>query len=650
MREIGIVASPGEPGVSEVTAMIEARGHGVRFLDPAGEAWPAAPGRTVLDPVAAIWVPRPVYMSAVPDWVPDPGAWADARPTIHSEIRAAQETRSLVASTLDLAAGRIPMVNPPAASRAMRLVTSLLRAWARYGLPVAPFVAGNDLERVAYFVDRHRERCRVRRLWDRPWEERPADFQYLKEHHRDTDRFPWIVRAHMGGPTVTVLVVGRAPVLSVRWAAGVPEVVARAEHPAAAALALRAMAAIPAAVGMVHMELDEAGRAYLVGIPPEVDVAWLDSLAGGDVASRAVAALLVDLADTRVSCPGAAVASLPPREVVTYRWTPVPRGGGQRRGPRVGLAGRQGDMEIRALAAALSDIGADPRPVELPLFPLRRAMHEEPGASRIGATEFGDLDALFLRTTGWSSVLPEEGAAPPTEERWASLRDAYRRNLMDQGECFEFKYATLEVLGSEIPVINPPRVQEIHRTKVHQLMHLTAGGVPVPEFLVSRDRGDLEAFARDLGGPDRVVVKPLAGIYKTDLLSRTDLARALEAGPVMLQRYVPGDTVRAYLVGRDLVGAGVILHEPGHVDSSIGQLGVEPVDLPPGAREAALEAMDLLGLAWTGMDFIVDPGGGGWWILECNASPMFATFSRKARVDVPGALARYLVELAEGGW
>jgi hypothetical protein len=48
------------------------------------------------------------------------------------------------------------------------------------------------------------------------------------------------------------------------------------------------------------------------------------------------------------------------------------------------------------------------------------------------------------------------------------------------------------------------------------------------------------------------------------------------------------------------------------------------------------------------MDFIRDAATGKYWVLECNASPMFVSFSRQTGVDVPGALADLLIQSALG--
>ena len=144
--------------------------------------------------------------------------------------------------------------------------------------------------------------------------------------------------------------------------------------------------------------------------------------------------------------------------------------------------------------------------------------------------------------------------------------------------------------------------------------------------------------------------KPLKGArLKRRKRWRVGLEQALASGPVTLQRYLRGDTIRAYIVGGELVGAARILHSGVSVDSSVGQTGVDPVELPPEAVRAGWAAAQHLGLTWTGMDFMREAQTGKYFILECNASAMFAGFSRQTGFDVPGALADLLLDLAGSG-
>lgn len=620
-------------------------------------------GGRELDCAAACYVARGEVMSPVPCWVPDETEWlalhGDGR--FAAAVRARQEARSLRASLLRLLAERLPVVDPPEVHRACWLLPGLLRSWEEQGLPVSPFVAGNDLELVAHFVASAGERCRVRRLGQEPGQEELCDFGWLRRHHLDFDRHPLLVRRAVGTeePSLAVVLDGHC-LAALGRASGddPPRWQVRALPPAAAQAACAAARQAGATVAGVWLELDETGAPWLLGLDPTPDLAALEDASGRPLVD-ALAGLLLAVArnaPAAASAPGPRATDSGGRRATAGR-QPVndeqraaagdpPLPGPRAERPRIGLAGRVADAELTVLARALLARGAEPVPVELPLFPEQRAIHEAAERARIATAELRSLDAVFLRHTGYRSPLPGEGEPQPDRARWAELLPAYRRFPGDEGESFAFKYALLEILGRRIPVVNPPAAQEVHRTKVWQILHLASAGLPVPPTLAGNDATAAAAFVAAQGGPARVVVKPLAGIYKTCLLAELGLERALSAGPVLLQRYVAGDTVRAYLIGGTLAGAAVILHESGSVDSSVEQQGARPTELPPAALEAGLRAAALLGLAWTGMDFIRDAATGEHFILECNAAAMFAGFSRMTGFDVPAALAGLLLRLA----
>jgi glutathione synthase/RimK-type ligase-like ATP-grasp enzyme len=580
----------------------------------------------VLDALDALWVPAGEYMSPVPAWVPPRDQWTSLRDDFHPTLRHHQETRAFRASVLRLLSERVPLVNPSSAFRASLLQPWLLRSLARQGLPVTPFVSGNDLERIAHFVDRAEQACRARRLLQRAREEQIADFDYLKEHHEDLDRFPWIVRRCFGESLVEAWVVGGrcAGVRDGdRWLApaDVPSVVS--------SLAVRCAEVAGLAMGVVSMERDEAGQPWLVDVAACSDP--------GELEPDGCNVLLESLADTLIAL-GKAGRPLPGPSFLQDR----KRAMGPC--PRIGISGRVGDAEARAVARAVEARGAAAVPIELPLFPARRALHECEEGGRIAGEELAELDAVFVRQTGFTSPLPDPDRGPVEHDPWEASYEPWTRLPTDEAESFLMKYSLLHILGQRVRVINPPNAQEVHRNKVWQLFHLASQALPVPPTIAGNDRRACERFVQDQGGPDQVVVKPLAGIYKTCLLSEVGLETALDRGPVILQRFIRGDTIRAYLVNGKLIGAGKIVHDGLAVDSSLGQTGVELVNLPDDVVASGWKAAQRLGLAWTGMDFMREDETRRYFILECNASSMFANFSRMTGCDVPGALAEALLD------
>ncbi len=599
--------------------------------------------------VDAAFIMHNDYMTPVPAWIPPQPEWSKRQKGFEAAMQRHQETRSVRASAFRLLAGICPVINDPQLYRACCLLPALLRFLEQRGIPVPPFVSGNDLEKIAYFVDRHDQKCALRRISDPPWKEVPADFSCLRDRFNDFDRFPYLVRKSLGGDRFSVLVAGEntrdvleRPEGTWRRKAGQNEALLR--------LGVKTLGLVNASFGLVHIECTSEGDPSIIGIDPEPDIAAIENETGIPLAFY-LAELLIDSAEAHHAQHSAAAYNAgffcsPPTgshdsgSIRTVAHTDFPHA--TKRKPRIGLAGKASNGELQLLSQSLAERNATPVPVELPLFPDRRAIHECAEGGRIARETFESLDALFLRTTGFRSPLPKQKAVSLPFDRWLSLYEPYRTMVRDEGDCFPFKYAVCEILKSRIPVINPPAGQEVHRHKLWQLFHLQRLALPIPPSCAGNDPALLSAFIEAQGGPEQVVLKPLAGIDKTTLLRDNDLESALRSGPVLLQRCIRGPTIRAYIVGGTLCGAARIINR-GDIDSSVGQEGVEPVTLPEEVVKTGWRAARSLGLSWTGMDFIEDTETGRYYILECNASPMFAGFSFQTGFDIAGKLADFLI-------
>ena len=121
--------------------------------------------------------------------------------------------------------------------------------------------------------------------------------------------------------------------------------------------------------------------------------------------------------------------------------------------------------------------------------------------------------------------------------------------------------------------------------------------------------------------------------------ARLEMIRSV---PVQFQERIAGESVRVYVLGGQVVGAGRILSD--ELDYRVADhdvLGIEPdADL----ADAAVRAAHAVHLEWAGVDFVVSDDGA--WILEANPSPMFVVFDRLAGTRVAEAVARHLAKLA----
>jgi glutathione synthase/RimK-type ligase-like ATP-grasp enzyme len=317
--------------------------------------------------------------------------------------------------------------------------------------------------------------------------------------------------------------------------------------------------------------------------------------------------------------------------------------GDQRRGVVAAIVGPRSDDEVLALGRALRARHARVRVIDTTGLPGAHGLEIRDLTVVYDGRELSGIDVVYIRRLRFlvdDTFLVAEAGSGRLEaalERWIAERQGER-------ELGGLIWAALALLDA--PLVNSLEGQLVHSRKAAQLRSLIEAGVPVPPFVATND---LEVASRfvEAHGADGVVVKPVRGILKTRLLAPGERL-PLERRPVLLQRYVRGSTLRVYVVGGEVIAAGV-MRNAGAVDSSVEPRGVELADLDEQERRIARLAAKVADLPFTGLDIQRPADGSPSMVLECNAAPMFANFARRTGADVPGALAAYLIGRARGG-
>ena len=118
----------------------------------------------------------------------------------------------------------------------------------------------------------------------------------------------------------------------------------------------------------------------------------------------------------------------------------------------------------------------------------------------------------------------------------------------------------------------------------------------------------------------------------------------------MVQEFVEGDNVRAFVLDGEVIGAAETVNLDGAAtDSRRGEIRVSRVTLPEQAARTAVSAAALWGMPYTAVDFMRDEASGRYLLLECNSSPFFVNFERRSGCDISGRIADYLVGRRRGG-
>jgi hypothetical protein len=188
-----------------------------------------------------------------------------------------------------------------------------------------------------------------------------------------------------------------------------------------------------------------------------------------------------------------------------------------------------------------------------------------------------------------------------------------------------------------LPVVNRPQHNQLNSYKPAHYAWLSANGLLVPASLMSSDPARLKDFV----SAGRTVVKPVCG---TRAVTREIDLAALDRlpghdGPVLVQRLVAGDDVRAHVVGEEVIACRFT---SAAIDYRRDRRARRArLDIPADLAALLVDRTAAQGLAFAGWDFKVD-GDGRYWCLECNPMPGYSFYDRVCDGAVSDALIRHL--------
>jgi glutathione synthase/RimK-type ligase-like ATP-grasp enzyme len=299
-----------------------------------------------------------------------------------------------------------------------------------------------------------------------------------------------------------------------------------------------------------------------------------------------------------------------------------------------GIIGPASDPQVACVASALRRRGATPVVLDLGRFPRTLQLSLRDGVPSAAGADLLSVGSWYVR----SLPLPLPFRVPP-----AADVDAQQRNYAAGRERRSFLAGfTAALAATGCALVNPPDRMAQHFRKPEQLDALRGAGIPVPATLATNDPHALVEFAREQGA---VVYKPLAGGGRCRRLTGSDLSTErlgrLAAAPVLFQAEVPGTNVRVYVVGGAVVAAYEIVSDD--LDYRGAEIDVRPVRLTAAETDACCRAAAACDMPFTGLDLRRRPDG-GFAVLECNPSPMFAGIQRRTGAQpVSDALAELLL-------
>jgi len=213
--------------------------------------------------------------------------------------------------------------------------------------------------------------------------------------------------------------------------------------------------------------------------------------------------------------------------------------------------------------------------------------------------------------------------------------------------------AHLEMGG--IPVLNPSSAIAKAKDKFQALQFLSAHAIDTPRTALVRNPEDIDRALKIVGGLP-VILKVPQGTHGVGVIlaeSRQSVESTLEAfwsigQDILIQEFVKesyGRDIRALVLDGKIVAAMRRHARVGEFRSNIhkGAIGI-PLELKKSYRNAAIQAAQVMGLRFAGIDML--EGKGGPRVVEVNASPGIEGMERVAGKNIAGLIISYAVGLA----
>jgi len=201
-----------------------------------------------------------------------------------------------------------------------------------------------------------------------------------------------------------------------------------------------------------------------------------------------------------------------------------------------------------------------------------------------------------------------------------------------------------------VKMINPPE----DNSKYLQLFKLNDADLPIPKTCITNSSKELETFMESVG--ESLVYKPLTGGYFCRKLNKDDLLKmknSIFKEPIIFQEFIEGKDIRVYVLNGKVISAHEIQNDfKQSIDYRTdplfhsGHLNYRTIDLPSEIQDLCINAVQMLGLEFSGLDFKLD-NKGDFYLLECNSMPMYLDLEFKSGIKITDHIINFLDDCIE---
>jgi glutathione synthase/RimK-type ligase-like ATP-grasp enzyme len=301
----------------------------------------------------------------------------------------------------------------------------------------------------------------------------------------------------------------------------------------------------------------------------------------------------------------------------------------------IGIFGLPNDDEVKILKRRIEEKGGKATIINFKEFPANVKMYFNEKEIILNGKNLFEMHSFYIRQLGYFWPVPQ---IEMTIEEWMKYYKKFNDLLFSEREHISFKHSMIRILDEEKLVVNPYDTFIYHRMKPYQFYKFYKNNLPVPNFIAGGAKYILENFE-----VEKMVYKPLAGgaevVMAKDFLEKNK--ENLEKKVTLFQDYICGDNIRVFVIEDEFIGGAKLVHGP-QVDSRVEQIAIEEEKIPEEVQDVALKAIEILGMKFSGVDFIRSLEG-EYYILECNPSPMFYVFEEASGIKVSEKIAEYLI-------
>lgn len=230
-----------------------------------------------------------------------------------------------------------------------------------------------------------------------------------------------------------------------------------------------------------------------------------------------------------------------------------------------------------------------------------------------------EIDTRLVKAVYWRCYY--EAIGGPTQD-WQE--QIVRRELDSVAGSF---IRILEAQGCYFA--NSRLAYETHKYKTFQLYQMQQAGLPVPHTLVTNSPDSVPPFYQQ--EHQNVIYKPVRGGAHTQALTQEDFAEErinqIKTAPVKFQQKIVGDSVRAFIFGKQVFGIHIETDDLDYRDDQ--QAPLTAVDLPRKVQQQCRDIIKMFHLEYSGIDMIKDAKG-HYTFLEANPAPMFMAFEKRS--------------------